>query len=80
MKSVLQTIFMALRDLAIAIQPIVPEKAASLLDQLGIPEQERNFAALDDNEWFAHLVESGFTVAKPAPIFPRLELPEEEAA
>jgi len=80
MKSVLQTIFMALRDLAIAIQPVVPEKAASLLDQLGIPEQDRNFAALDDNEWFARLVESGFTVAKPTPIFPRLELPEEEAA
>ncbi|NVE94022.1 methionine--tRNA ligase [Altererythrobacter lutimaris] len=80
MKVVLQTLFMALRDLAIAIQPVVPEKAASLLDQLGIPEGERTYAALDDEQWYQRLVESGFTVGKPVPIFPRLELPEEEAA
>ena len=78
MKAVLQTLFMALRDLAIAIQPVVPEKAASLLDQLGIPEGERSFAALDDREWFNRLVASGYTVAPPTPLFPRLELPVEE--
>jgi methionyl-tRNA synthetase len=78
MKAVLQTLFMALRDLAIAIQPVVPEKAAALLDQLGIPAEERSFAALADTEWFARLVASGFTVAPPTPLFPRLELPAEE--
>ncbi|MEM7664466.1 MAG: methionine--tRNA ligase [Pseudomonadota bacterium] len=77
MKVVLQTLFVALRDLAIAIQPVVPERAASLLDQLGIPDDERSFAALKDRDWFARLVESGFVVAKPTPIFPRLEPPEE---
>ncbi len=80
MKAVLQTLFMALRDLAIAIQPVVPDKAAALLDQLGIPEDERHYSALDDTEWFVRLVDSGFTVAPPTPIFPRLELPEEAAA
>lgn len=80
MKAVLQTLFMALRDLAIAVQPVVPEKAASLLDQLGIPEAERGYAALDDREWFNRLVASGFTVAPPTPLFPRLEVPAEEPA
>ncbi|MEE4315528.1 MAG: methionine--tRNA ligase [Erythrobacter sp.] len=79
MKAVLQTLFMALRDLAIAIQPVVPEKAGALLDQLGIPADERSYAVLDDREWFNRLVTSGYTVAPPTPLFPRLELPAEEA-
>ncbi len=80
MKAVLQTLFIALRDLAIAIQPVVPEKAALLLDQLGVGEGARSYAALEDDGWFERLAESGFTVGKPTPIFPRLELPEEAAA
>ena len=79
MKVVLQTIFVALRDLAIAIQPVVPVKAAALLDQLGIPEDERTFTALNDRDWFARLAQSGFTVGKPTPIFPRLDMPEGDA-
>ncbi|MBA4008916.1 MAG: methionine--tRNA ligase [Erythrobacter sp.] len=79
MKAVLQTLFVALRDLAIAIQPAVPSKAAALLDQLGIPEGERSYAALADTDWFNRLVASGFTVAPPTPLFPRLELPAEDA-
>jgi methionyl-tRNA synthetase len=79
MKVVLQTIFMAIRDLAIAIQPVVPDKAAALLDQLGIPAEERDYAALADAHWFSRLVQSGFTVDRPTPIFPRLELPEATA-
>ncbi|MFM7404789.1 MAG: methionine--tRNA ligase [Erythrobacter sp.] len=78
MKAVLQTLFMALRDLAIAIQPVVPSKAAALLDQLGISAEERSYAALADKEWFARLAASGFTVAPPTPLFPRLELPADE--
>ena len=77
MKAVLQTLFVALRDLAIAIQPVVPEKAAALLDQLGIPADERAYASLDDTEWYTRLVDSGFTVSPPTPLFPRLELPAE---
>ncbi len=75
MKAVLQTLFVALRDLAIAIQPVVPTKATALLDQLGIPADERSYAALSDTAWFTRLVASGFTVAPPTPLFPRLELP-----
>ena len=77
MKAVLQTLFLALRDLAIAISPVVPEKAGALLDQLGIAAEARDFAALASDGWFDDLVASGFTVDKPTPIFPRLEMPEE---
>lgn len=80
MKVVLQTLFLALRDLAIAIRPVVPEKADALLDQLGIAGDARTYADLADDGWYKRLVESGFTVGKPTPIFPRLELPEDEAA
>ena len=80
MKVVLLTLFMTLRDLAIAIQPIVPERATSLLDQLGIPSDERNYAALDDDDWYQRLVDSGYAVDKPTPVFPRLELPESDEA
>ena len=76
MKAVLQTLFIAIRDLAIAIQPVVPEKAGLLLDQIGIPADERTYAHLGDADWFERLVKSGFTLGKPTPIFPRLELPE----
>jgi methionyl-tRNA synthetase len=80
MKAVLQTLFVALRELAIAIQPVVPAKAAALLDQLGIPADERSYAALSDADWFNRLVASGFTVAPPTPLFPRLELPADDTA
>jgi len=80
MRVVLLTLFVALRDLAIAIQPVVPGKAADLLDQLGIPGDERDFAALNDDRWYDRLVDTGFAIAKPTPIFPRLELDDSEVA
>ncbi len=80
MRAVLMTLFMAVRDLAIAIRPIVPGSAARLLDQLGIPDDERDYAALADPAWFQRLVNSGFRLSQPVGIFPRLELPADEAA
>ena len=78
MRAVLMTLFQAVRTLAIAIRPVVPTAADKLLDQMGIAEDERDFAALADTGWFAKLVASGFAVGQPGPIFPRLELPEGE--
>ena len=80
MKAVLQTLFIAIRDLAIAIQPVVPEKAAALLDQLGVAGENRSYVDLGDAEWFDALVAAGHAIDKPTPIFPRLELPEAEPA
>ena len=78
MRAVLMTLFQAVRTLAIAIRPVVPTAADALLDQMGIADDARDFAALADEQWFAGLVASGFTVGQPSPIFPRLEMPEEE--
>ena len=77
MKAVLQTLFMAIRDLAITIQPVVPEKAAAVLDMLGIPGDERNYAELENTDWFKRLADAGHTLAAPTPVFPRLEMPAE---
>ena len=75
MKAVLATLFHALRNLAIAIQPIIPTSAAKLLDQMGIPADERSFVALSDTTWYDRLRASGFRLGQPVGIFPRLEMP-----
>lgn len=80
MRVVLLTLFAALRDLALAIQPVIPHKAGNLLDQLGIPGDERNWIAYTDPDWYDRLVEKGVIVHRPTPVFPRLELSEDEEA
>ncbi len=75
MEAVLATLVRALRMLAITILPVVPDSAARMLDQIGA--QERDHAAIDDDGWYARVAESGFRIAPPAPVFPRLELTRE---
>src|SRR3954463_8420458 len=60
MKAVLATLYEAIADLAIAIQPVIPGSAARLLDMMGIPTDERDYAALDDEGRYARLADSGF--------------------
>lgn len=78
MRAVLMTLFQVVRTLAIAIRPVVPTAADKLLDQMGISEDTRDFAALADADWFANLAATGFKVGQPTPLFPRLDLPEGE--
>lgn len=80
MRAVLLTLFMAIRDLTIAIAPVVPASAGRILDQLGIPGDERGFGALADPEWYARRVAAGEKLAAPSPAFPRLELPADEVS
>jgi methionyl-tRNA synthetase len=80
MKAVLATLFICIRDLAIAIRPIIPASADRLLDSMGIADAERDQQSLSDVEWYSRLASSGFKLSPPAPLFPRLELSEEEAA
>jgi methionyl-tRNA synthetase len=77
MLAVLATLYEAIGDLAVAISPVVPSSAARLLDQMGVPAQERSYAALKDEGRYARLAASGFTLQPPVPIFPRLEAPQE---
>jgi methionyl-tRNA synthetase len=73
MEAVLATLYAAILDLAVAIQPVVPAAAERLLDQMGAPPEERSFHSLPDSGRYARLAASGFTLRPPAPIFPRLE-------
>ena len=79
MTAVLMTLLRCVRDLAIAVRPVVPDSIDNLLDQMGIPAAERDYAALSDGDWFARLVSSGFRIAQPVGVFPRLEMPVETA-
>lgn len=78
MHAVLGTLVRAIRLLAITILPVVPAAASRLLDQLGA--DARDHAALVDQEWYTRQSAGDFRIAAPTPIFPRLDVPEEEAA
>ena len=80
MEAVLMTLFRCVHDLAIAVRPVVPGAADALLNQMGIAADARDYAAIGNADWFETLVESGFALDKPVGVFPRLELPENEAA
>ena len=74
MIAVLATLYVAIRDLAIVIAPVIPASSAKLLDAMGVPEDERDYAALEDAGSYERLAGSGFRLSLPTPIFPRLEL------
>ena len=73
MHAVLGTLVRAIRMLAIVILPVVPGAAGRVLDQVGA--EGRDHAAVDDDGWYARTAASGFCIAPPSPVFPRLELP-----
>jgi methionyl-tRNA synthetase len=55
------------RQVAILAQPAMPVSAAKLLDSLGVPEGERNFAALGG----ATRIQPGTKLPAPVGVFPR---------
>ena len=79
MEAVLATLYVAIGQLAIAIRPIIPASADALLDQLGVGDKDRTYSELA-RDWYKRLVESGFTLSPPKPLFPRLELPTDDGA
>ena len=79
METVLATLFICIAQLAIAALPVIPGSATKLLDQMGIPDKVRNFAEVGSH-WYSPLAESGYRIAQPQGLFPRLELPAEEEA
>jgi len=71
MATVLYVLAEVIRHLAILVQPVVPGAAAKLLDQLAVPADRRDFAAL------ATPLAPGTVLPKPEGIFPRfVEAPE----
>lgn len=71
MNTVLYVLAEVIRQVAILIQPIVPDAAARLLDGLKI--ENRTYVALGAE----HRIAPGTPIEKPAVIFPRLEAPVE---
>jgi methionyl-tRNA synthetase len=65
MGTVLYVLAEVIRHLAILVQPVVPQAAAKLLDQLAVPPDRRDFAALDQ------ALAPDTELPKPEGIFPR---------
>ena len=66
---VLLTLAGCIRDLAVAVSPVVPAAAAKVLDMLGVAGTARDFAAIAGEDQTCEI-----RVENPVPIFPRLEL------
>ncbi len=78
METVLATLYVCIAQLAVAITPVIPEKAAALLDLLGVPESHRGYTTVAE-DWYTVLATGDFRIENPTPLFPRLELPADDA-
>jgi len=65
METVLYVLAEVIRHVAIYVQPIMPDSATKILDQLG--QKERNFDALKTP------LKSGTSLEEPQAVFPRVE-------
>lgn len=71
MEVVLAVLVEIIRVTGILIQPVMPDSAAKILDLLALPEDARNFAAIDNGPLAA-----GTALPAPSGVFPRLQVPE----
>jgi methionyl-tRNA synthetase len=76
METVLYVTAEVLRQISILIQAVVPDSAARLLDLLGVPAEQRQYAQLGPD---GRLV-PGTTLPPPAGVFPRYLETEAPAA
>ncbi|HVJ35271.1 MAG TPA: methionine--tRNA ligase [Terriglobia bacterium] len=73
MNTVLYVLAETIRRLGLLIQPVMPQSAAKLLDQLALPESGRSFASFGKD----HALVPGTALPQPQGVFPRFV---EEAA
>ena len=64
---VLAVLAETIRKIAILVQPVMPDSAGKILDQLGVDPAQRDFKFLVGEERLS----SGQGIAKPEPVFPR---------
>ena len=69
METVLYVLAETLRHIAVLVQPFMPQAMGKLLDQLAIPADARDFAALTT----AHALSPGTPLPAPQGIFPRIQ-------
>ncbi|MFZ5747828.1 MAG: methionine--tRNA ligase [Pseudomonadota bacterium] len=79
MQTVLATLYICIAQLAVAIRPVIPASADTLLDRMGVAPELRTPEGISSH-WYSPLAESGFRIEQPVALFPRLELAEEPAA
>lgn len=70
MATVLYVLADTVRVLAVLMQPVVPDSASKMLDQLALGDELRTFAALGNR------LVPGTELPKPTPVFPRYVEPE----
>lgn len=76
MAEVLGTLYSCIADLAIAIRPIVPHSAEALLTAMKVAEVHWTYYSLRNEVDIL----GDRTITPPQPLFPRLELPDDEGA
>ena len=76
MATVLYVLAETIRHLALLTQPVMPDSSARLLDQLAIPADARDFAALGEG----HALKPGTPLPAPQGVFPRYVEDEQGAA
>ena len=67
METVLYVTAEVIRQVGVLALAVIPESANKLLDLFGLPEDQRNFAALGK----AGRLKPGIEINKPSPVFPR---------
>lgn len=75
MGTVLYVLAETIRVLGLLVQPVVPESAAKILDQLKIDGESRDFSFISDK----HMLKSGTEIDTPEGVFPRLDAVEKVA-
>ena len=70
MESVLYSLLETIRRLAILMQPVVPDSAGRMLDQLGVAADSRDFSCLGAG----HRLQAGAALPAPSPVFPRFRV------
>lgn len=68
MGTVLYVLAETIRCLALIVQPFVPDSASKMLDQLGVPRDQRSFEFLNEK----HALKPGTKLPAPQGIFPRI--------
>jgi methionyl-tRNA synthetase len=76
METILYVTAEVLRQIAILVQPVMPGSAAKLLDQLGVPQDARDFAHLGPDG----RLKPGTKLPPPQAVFPRHVEEDSEAA
>jgi methionyl-tRNA synthetase len=75
METVLYVLVEVIRCLGIAAWPVMPQSMCRMLDQLAIPDEERNYAHVSRD----YAIKAGTPLPTPEGVFPRIVL-EEKAA